>query len=137
MDNNCLQQDNRRSFARLEYSVPLSFKICNKDTISKLCAGYSVNISQSGIFCSITEKVNPDDILWLSFDRGTLDFCRDLEKRALIYQNGIIGNVTRVEPENEGGYKIGIKFITREEKLYGNIHPQTYFFERNPEPEHG
>ncbi|MFA4992421.1 MAG: PilZ domain-containing protein [Candidatus Omnitrophota bacterium] len=135
MDNN-YTQDERRSFVRLEYSVPLGFKICNKDTISKLCVGYSVNISQSGISCSIRQKVNPDDILWLSFDRATLDFCRELEKRALIYQNGIIGNVTRVQSEESGTYNIGIRFITIEEKNLGNIYPQVYFFERDFKAKH-
>lgn len=130
MDNNGIQ-DERRKFVRLEYSVPLSFKICKKETISKLCVGYSVNISQSGISCNIREKVNPDDILWLSFNRTTLDLCRELDKRVLIYQNGIIGNVVRVEPEEIGSYNIGIKFITREEKNLGNIYPQTYFFEKD------
>jgi len=129
-------QNERRSFARSEYSVPLGFKICNKETISKLCAGYSVNISQSGISCNIREKVNPDDILWLSFDRATLDFCRELEKRVLIYQNGIIGNVTRVEVDDLGTYSIGVKFITREEKILGNIYPQTYFFEKKFRGQH-
>jgi hypothetical protein len=135
MDNN-YAQDERRSFVRLEYSVPLGFKICNKDTITKLCFGYSVNISQSGISCSIRQKVNPDDILWLSFDRATLDFCRELEKRALIYQNGIIGNVTRVQSEESGTYNIGIRFITIEEKNSGNIYPQVYFFERDFKAKH-
>jgi PilZ domain len=130
MDNNGIQ-DERRKFVRLEYSVPLSFKICKKETISKLCVGYSVNISQSGISCNIREKVNPDDILWLSFNRTTLDLCRELDKRVLIYQNGIIGNVVRVEPEEIGSYNIGIRFITREEKNLGNIYPQTYFFEKD------
>jgi PilZ domain len=129
-------QDERRKFGRLGYSVPLGFKICKKETISKLCAGYSVNISQSGISCNIREKVNPDDILWLSFDRATLDFCRELEKRVLIYQNGIIGNVIRVEPEETNSYNIGIKFITREEKNLGNIYPQTYFLENDFNAKH-
>lgn len=135
MDNNYIESEQRK-FVRSEYSVPLGFKICNKETISKLCAGYSVNISQSGISCNIREKVNPDDILWLSFDRATLDFCRELEKRVLIYQNGIIGNVIRVEPEDTGSYNIGIKFITREEKNLGNIYPQTYFFEKDFNAKH-
>jgi len=135
MDNNYIQ-DERREFSRSEYSVPLGFKICKKETISKLCAGYSVNISQSGISCNIRERVNCDDILWLSFDRATLDFCKELEKRVLIYQNGIIGNVTRVEPEEADSYNIGIKFITREEKDFGNIYPQTYFFERDFKAKH-
>ena len=135
MDNNYIQ-DERRKFVRSGYSVPLGFKICNKETISKLCVGYSVDISQSGISCNIREKVSPDDILWLSFDRETLDFCRDLEKRVLIYQNGVIGNVTRVESEEVGSYNIGIKFVTREEKNLGNIYPQTYFFEKDFREKH-
>jgi hypothetical protein len=130
MNDNSLDNE-RRSFVRLEYSIPLGFKICNKETISKLCVGYSMNISQSGISCSIREKVNPDDILWLSFDRDTLDFCRQLEKRALIYQNGIIGNVTRVQEDEAGTYSIGVRFITREEKNLDNIYPRTYFFEKD------
>ncbi|MDD5561391.1 MAG: PilZ domain-containing protein [Candidatus Omnitrophica bacterium] len=134
--NNTFGEDERRSFVRLDYSVPLGFKICKKETISKLCAGYSVNISQSGIFCNIREKVNLDDILWLSFDRATLDFCKELEKRVLIYQNGIIGNVTRVEAEEIGSYSIGIRFITREERNLGNIYPQVYFFEKDFKAKH-
>lgn len=123
--------EEKREFTRLKYSAPLGFKICNKDTISKLCAGYTVDISQSGLLCNINEKVNQDDILWLSFDRSTLDFCRELEKRALIYQNGIIGNVARVEPEETGSYNVGIKFITRQEKDSANIFPQSYFLEKS------
>jgi len=123
--------EERREFPRLNYSAPLGFKVCNKETISKLCAGYTVDISQSGLFCSINEKVNQDDILWLSFDRSTLDFCREMEKKALIYQNGIIGNVTRVEPEETGSYNVGIRFITRREKEAENIYPQSYFLEKD------
>ncbi|MDD5505773.1 MAG: PilZ domain-containing protein [Candidatus Omnitrophica bacterium] len=134
MDNN--GQNERRLFKRLEYSVPLGFKVCNKDTITKLCSGYSVNVSQSGISCSIREKVSPDDILWISFDRDTLDFCKEMEKRVLIYQNGIIGNVTRVCSSEPGTYSIGVRFITREEKNLGNIYPQTYFFERDFKAKH-
>jgi len=123
--------EERREFPRLNYSTPLGFKVCSKDTISKLCAGYTVDISQSGLLCNINEKVNQDDILWLSFDRSTLDFCREMEKRAFIYQNGIIGNVTRVEPEQAGSYSVGIRFITRQEKGAENIYPQSYFLEKN------
>ena len=134
MSENTLQNE-RRSFERMAYSVPLGFKICSKETISKLCAGYLVNISQSGISCSIHEKVNTDDILWLSFDRDTLDFCREMEKRVLIYQNGIIGNVIRVEAGESGSYSIGIRFITREEKNFDNIYPRSYFFGKGNENE--
>ena len=130
MENN-YNLEERREFSRSLYPAPLDFKVCNKDTVSKLCAGYTVDVSQSGLLCNMREKVNQDDILWLSFDRETLDFCKDLEKRVLIYQNGIIGNVTRVRPEETGNYSVGIRFITRQEKDTNNIFSQTYFLEKN------
>ena len=48
-----------------------------------------------------------------------------------IYQNGIIGNVTRIDAQETGNYSVGIKFVTRQEKDAGNIFPQTYFLERD------
>jgi hypothetical protein len=129
MENNYSLEE-RREFPRNPYPAPLDFKVCNKNTVSKLCAGYTVDVSQSGLLCNMREKVNPDDILWLSFDRETLDFCRDLEKRIFIYQNGIIGNVARVQAEAAGNYSVGIRFITRQENDTNNIFSQTYFLEK-------
>lgn len=129
MENTYNSQE-RREFPRREYPAPLAFKVCNKITLSKLCAGYTVDVSQSGLLCNMREKVNQDDILWLSFDKETLDFCKDLEKRVLIYQNGIIANVTRVQAGETGNYNVGIRFITRQEKDTDNIFSQIYFLEK-------
>ena len=86
----------RRQFERRDFVTPLDYKVCKKETISKLLAGYTANISKAGLSCNIKEKVNEEDILWLSFDRSTLTICEELEKRALIYQNGVIGKVIRI-----------------------------------------
>ncbi len=118
-------QDNiteRRLFTRMDFAAPLAYKVCNKDTISKLLEGYTSNISEAGMLCNIKESVSQDDILWLSFDRGTLDVCEELEKRALIYQNGVIGKVVRIEPKGNFNFDVGIKFITREEKGWNNTY---------------
>jgi len=123
--------EERREYVRIKYPTLLGYKVCDKNTISKLCAGYTVDISQSGLLCNIQVKVNPDDILWLSFDRATLDFCKELEEKVLIYQNGIIGKVIRADIEETGNYSVGIKFITRQENNLGNIHSQVYFLEKN------
>jgi len=64
----------RREFVRVEYVTPLAYKICKRETIDKLLEGYTADISQSGIFCRIKDDVQTDDILWLSFDKDTLDF---------------------------------------------------------------
>ncbi|MFA5090400.1 MAG: PilZ domain-containing protein [Candidatus Omnitrophota bacterium] len=106
----------RRRFIRLDYIAPLAYKICKEETLTRLLQGYTANISEAGILCNIDEKVNVGDVLWLSFDRGTLTICEELERRSLIYQNGVIGKVARLQDNKNGTYNVGIQFITREEK---------------------
>ena len=120
----------RRQFIRLDYVTPLGFKICKKETISKLLTGYTSDISQAGLLCTIKEKAGKDDILWLSFDRATLNICEELEKRILIYQNGVIGKVVWVKRKNNDNYAVGVKFITREAKNLTHIYPKVYFIEK-------
>ena len=36
-----------------------------------LLQGYTVNVSQAGLLCNIKERVNLEDILWLSFIRAS------------------------------------------------------------------
>lgn len=124
-------QKERRKFVRLSYIRPLNYKVCKRETVSKLLKGYTVDISQAGLLCSLTRKVNRGDLLWICFDRGTLDICEELEKRALIYQSGVIGKVVRVKGVNSDTYNVGIQFITREEKNLTHIWPKVYFIARN------
>lgn len=120
----------RREFARLNYAEPLAYKVCNKSTISKILEGYISDISQAGLFCNIKDKVNMEDVLWLSFDRATLVVYEEIENRSLIYQNGIVGKVVRIEPKEDSTYDVGIKFITREEKNSTNVYSCVEFLEK-------
>ncbi|MFA5114710.1 MAG: PilZ domain-containing protein [Candidatus Omnitrophota bacterium] len=115
VDNNYQGQE-RRNFIRLDFVKPLAYKICKKETIEKLLQGYTANISQTGLFCNLQDKIKLDDIIWLSFDRDTLSICHDLERRSVIYQNGIIGKVVRSQLRDDGSCEVGVQFITREEK---------------------
>ncbi len=108
--------EERRRYTRSEYKVPLMYKVCKEEILSKLLEGYVSNISQSGLLCNINDKVNIDNILWLMFDRETLSICKELEKNSFIYQKGVLGKVVRVEGNENGSFDIGIKFLTREEK---------------------
>jgi len=117
----------RRRFVRLDYATPLQYKICKKDTITKLLKGYTANISEAGLLCNIKDKVKKDDILWLSFDRSTLGICENLEKNSLIYQNGVIAKVARIDHKQDGTYDIGVNFLTREEKNLSYIYPKVHF----------
>lgn len=117
----------RRQFLRLEYVTPLGYKVCKKKTITKLLKGYTSNVSETGMLCSIKDKVAKDDILWVAFDRGTLSICEEVEKKALIYQSGIIGKVVRIARRTGGAFDVGINFLTREEKNLTHIYPKIHF----------
>lgn len=119
----------RRSFVRLDYSVPFACKVCKKETLSKLMEGYTSDVSQSGVLCNIKDKVKKGDILWLSFDRSTLSICTEIDKRSLIYQNGIIGKVVRIDNRKDKSYDVGVQFVTREEKNTTNIYPKMHFID--------
>ena len=120
MENN-YNGPERRRFIRLNHIADLNYKICKKETIHKLLAGYTSNVSQAGLLCNIKDKVHRNDVLWLHFDRDILNICEELEKRSFIYQNGIIGKVVRIADKHDGTYNVGIKFITREESIKPEI----------------
>ena len=117
----------RREFLRLDYVTPFAYKVCSKKTIRKILQGYTSDVSQAGAMCRIKDKVSKDDILWVSFDRSTLTICEELEKRSLIYQNGIIGKVVRVTHNDNATFDVGIKFLTKEEKNQTHIFPKIHF----------
>lgn len=119
----------RRKFLRFVHTIPLGYKVCRKTTVCKLLKGYTSNISQSGLLCKIKERVKKGDILWLAFERNTLSFCESLEKKVLIYQNGILGKVVWVKHTGSAGSGVGIQFITREEKNLTHIYPKIHFVE--------
>ena len=131
MENNYNGLD-RREFSRLDYVTPIMFKVCRKEVLDKLLAGYTSDVSQAGLLCNIKEDVKPDDILWLSFDRATLNICEELDRRSLIYQNGIIGKVARIEPQQDGTFNVGVQFIIREEKDFTHIYPKIKFVNNEP-----
>lgn len=106
---------------RLDYTEPLGYKVCKQETISKLFSGYTQNISQSGLLCKLKDRIPEEVILWLSFDMGTLDLCRQIEANTFIVQRGILGKVVRVSPRADGYFDVGLCFLTRQEKDEGFI----------------
>jgi hypothetical protein len=121
----------KREYVRLEYSKPLAYKVCKQETLTKIFEGYTVNVSQIGLLCNLKDKVNVDDILWLSFDRNILIICKEVEKNSMIYQNGVIGKVVRVNNDPNGSFDVGVKFLTREEKELPDVKTSINFLEHH------
>lgn len=111
----------RREFFRIHFSAPLNFKSYSRlssDT-SQAAEGISQNISQSGVLFQIED--NPpqlSSIVWMSLDIRTLSICKEIEKRALIFNNGLLGRVVRVEEDakDSNRYDVGVCFLTQEQK---------------------
>jgi c-di-GMP-binding flagellar brake protein YcgR len=117
MEEQAYTDTERRQFIRMGYTVPLAYKVCKQETLSKILEGYTVDISQSGLQCNLKDGVKIDDVMWLSFERSVLRIFQELEKRSLIYQNGVIGKVVRIMDNDNGSYNVGLQFLTREEKI--------------------
>ena len=111
-----LKAEERRAAVRLTCETPLSFKVCKEETISKIMHGYTQDISSIGLRCTIEKKVPIGCVLWLKLDRGALRMCEEIETRAVILQQGVLGKVVWIEKENNSKFNVGLQFITRKEK---------------------
>ena len=107
----------KREFFRLNFSSPLEFKSYNPE--APQADGASKNISQSGVL--FQTKQNPpaiSSILWMNLDMRSLKICQEIEKRALVFNNGLLGKVVRVEEDPTTGkaYDVGVCFLTRDQQ---------------------
>ena len=103
----------RREFFRVKFDAPVRFK-----TADHTASGIMENISPSGIlFQTVKTPPQLSSILWLDLDLRTLEICREIERNALILNNGLLGKVVRVEeaPSAEG-YQVGVCFLTKDQK---------------------
>jgi c-di-GMP-binding flagellar brake protein YcgR len=110
-------QQERRQFFRIHYHSPLQFKTYSPAIDKQPRLALSRNISQSGIlFQTAANPPQISSILWMSLDMRTLQICREIEDRALIFDNGLLGKVVRVEDNDQESYDVGVCFLTRAEK---------------------
>ncbi len=108
------QSKERREFFRVPYATSLKYKAYS----DKGANATAQNISQSGIlFQTDQEPPKLSSIVWLNLDMRTLKICQEIETRALIFNNGILGKVVRVEEDTDTGksYDIGVCFLRKDQ----------------------
>jgi len=118
------QGEERRQFIRLSYKTPLMYKVCKKSTITKIMEGYTHNISESGLMCNINGIIPKAATLWLKLDMGALSLCQEIEKRCVVIQQGILGQVAWLKKLSDQSYDVGVRFLTRKEKINPSITQQ-------------
>jgi len=106
----------RRKFFRINFSELLEFKALSEKGASP---GITKNISQSGILFETYRKNPPElsSLLWLNLDFRVLNICQEIEKHALVVNNGVLGRVVRIEesPKNDQLYDVSLCFLTRDQ----------------------
>ena len=115
---------NRREFFRIKFNEPVKYRSYQSDSKGRVAetsskAAGTENISQSGIlFQTKTQPPAVSSIVWMNLDIRTLKICHEIENRALIFNNGLLGRVVRVEEDDTKGssYDVGVCFLTQDEK---------------------
>ena len=112
----------RRDFFRLKFSNPVRFKAYSDRVTPQKTEEESAtakDISSAGIlFQTHTRPPDLSSILWLNLDYRMLKICQEIDARALIFNDGILGRVVRVEenPTDANAYDIGVCFLTKDQK---------------------
>ncbi len=78
--------------------------------------GYTQDISPDGVRCTIADEVPLGCTLWLKLDKDAIIMCEEIEKRAVILQQGILGKVVWIERQRDKKFEVGLQFLVREEK---------------------
>ncbi len=117
----------RRDFFRLKFNSPVQFRAYSERAAAHHSEGQAQlaetaaakDISSAGIlFRTNNQPPELSSILWLSLDYRMLKICQEIDQRALILNDGLLGRVVRVEedPDDTNAYDVGVCFLTKDQK---------------------
>lgn len=115
----------RREFFRLNFNTPVQFKsfeqpeLRNSAKLAGTLDGKTKNISQNGIlFQTDSNPPQLSSIVWMGLDMRTLKICQEIESKAIIFNNGVLGKVVRVEEDGSqsNAYDVGVCFLRKDQK---------------------
>ena len=119
------QGKDKREFFRYNYEKDVHYKVVNankdKSSVSKLIDAVSKNLSASGILFTTGSIPEISSVLVLDLDYRTTRICQEIEDRALILNDKLIGKVVRIEDNEDGRYNIGVAFVKKTESLSSDI----------------
>ena len=117
----------RRDFLRFDFDKPLHYSLVSspkdKSTIADLIKAVSKNLSASGILFTANEKETPEisSLIMLDLDYKTANVCHEIDKRALIENNKLLGRVMRIEDNGDGTCGVGVAFVTKSDRLSEDV----------------
>lgn len=115
----------RREFFRYRHEGPVQFREAISSRNNKLAAqlldAVSKNLSISGMLFTCRYLPELSSIIALDIDYRTTRICEEIEERALILNNKLLGKVVRIEDNDDGSYDVGVAFIKKSETLPAGI----------------
>lgn len=113
----------RREFFRYRHEKPAAFREIsgNDKTVSGLAKAATKNLSASGMLFTSEYPPRLSSIIVLDVDYRTSRLCEEIEERALIIDNKLLGKVVRIEDDDSGSFDIGIAFIKKSDTIPGDI----------------
>ena len=117
----------RREFFRFDYKKSMHYSMVSspKDTgtIASLINAVSKNLSASGILfvANASEVPEISSLIMLDVDYKTANICHEIEKRALIKNNKLLGRVMRIEDNGDGTCGVGVAFVTKSNRLSEDV----------------
>lgn len=105
----------RREYFRLDYRHPVKFRMLDEERPGSVRLGTTANVSETGVLFSSSVLPKIASILWMDMDLRTLKICKEIEKRAVVYEKGLLGRVVRLEEDpTTDTYNIGVCFVTQD-----------------------
>ncbi len=109
----------KREFFRYRHEKPASFKEItgSSHAVSDLGERPLTKDQRFGMLFTSEYTVTLSSIIVLDVDYRTSRLCEEIEGRALILNNKLLGKVVRIEDNDNGSYDIGVAFIKKSENL--------------------
>lgn len=115
----------KREFFRYRHEKPIHYQILNghkdENSVSQLMDAVSKNLSASGILFTTKNPPAMPSILMMDLDYRTTRICQEIEERAFILKDKLLGKVVRIEDNEKGMYNVGVAFVKKSESLPKNI----------------
>ena len=113
----------KREFFRYRQVKPAHFREIapNDNTISDLANAVTKNLSASGMLFTSEYPPRLSSVIVLDMDYRTTRLCEEIEDRALILNNRLLGKVVRIEDNDNGSYDVGVAFVKKSDSIPDNI----------------
>lgn len=111
----------RREFFRYRHEGPVRFNEAlsskNNKLTSQLFDAASKNLSITGMLFTCQHTPELSSVIVLDVDYHTTRICEEIEEKALILNNRLLGKVVRIEDNDDGSYDVGVAFIKKSDTL--------------------